>query len=125
MKKPVGILVLVTGVFAAFVAGFFAGRNLNRTPVRIYQAPAPTALPAEETAPEEPVVPTSPAAVNINTATAQQLEALPGVGPVLAQRIVDYRTVHGLFQTPEELSKVKGIGESKLKELLDFVTVGG
>lgn len=123
MKKPVGVLVLVTGIFAAFIAGFFAGRNLNRSPVQIYQAQTPShsaTVPAETAA-----APTIPEIININTATTQQLETLPGIGPALAQRIVDYRAEHGDFSAPEELINVKGIGESKLLDILDLITVGG
>ena len=71
------------------------------------------------------MVRTEPQVVNINTATVQDFEALPGIGPVMAQRIVDYRNEHGPFKSVEELTKVKGIGESKLEELLDLITTGG
>ena len=123
MKKPaVGVLVLVTGIFAAFTAGFFAGRHLNRAPVRIYQTPALTESTIPEIALTAPV-PTGPVVININTATARELEALPGIGPALAQRIVDYRTEAGGFRTVEEMLNVSGIGQSKLMELLDLITV--
>ena len=59
--------------------------------------------------------------VNINTATEEELTALPGVGEVLAERIVAYRREHGRFRTAEELLEVKGIGESKLAELKDRI----
>ena len=49
--------------------------------------------------------------VNLNSATAAQLEELPGVGPVLAQRIIDWRTEHGRFASVDELGEVSGIGE--------------
>lgn len=61
--------------------------------------------------------------VNINTATAAELEALPGVGEVIAQRIVDYRTANGPFGTVDELIDVSGIGESTLASMRDLVTV--
>lgn len=61
--------------------------------------------------------------VNINTATAAELEALPGVGEVIAQRIVDYRTANGPFGTVDELIDVSGIGEVTLEEMRDLVTV--
>ena len=60
--------------------------------------------------------------LNLNTATAQELEALPGVGPELAQRILDYRTQHGPFKNVEGLTKVKGIAEGKLAKIRDKVT---
>lgn len=62
-------------------------------------------------------------AVNLNQATAAQLEDLPGVGPVLAQRIVDWRTEHGRFTTVDELNEVSGIGEKIFAELKPKVTV--
>lgn len=59
--------------------------------------------------------------VPINEADAASLEALPGVGPVLAARIVAHREEHGPFQTPEDLLDVPGIGESKLDSLRDMI----
>ncbi len=61
--------------------------------------------------------------VAINRADAGALEALPGVGPVLAQRIFDYREEHGPFSTVEDLLDVPGIGEGKLATLRDAVIV--
>ena len=61
--------------------------------------------------------------VNINTASESELEALPGIGQVLAQRIVDYRTQHGPFRDVRDLLKVEGIGEKKFDSLKDHVTV--
>lgn len=63
------------------------------------------------------------APVNLNTATAAQLEALPGVGPALAQRIVDYRQQSGGFKKIEELMNVRGIGEASFLKLKALVTV--
>jgi competence protein ComEA len=68
-------------------------------------------------------VPTTPGKVNINTASAAELEALPGIGEVIAQRIVDHRTEHGPFPTVEDLLDVSGIGESTLEDIRDLVTV--
>lgn len=61
--------------------------------------------------------------LNINTATASELEALPGVGEVIAQRIVDYRTANGPFGSVDELIDVSGIGESTLASMRELVTV--
>ncbi|MBS2961968.1 ComEA family DNA-binding protein [Actinocrinis puniceicyclus] len=60
--------------------------------------------------------------VHLNTATAQQLEQLPGVGPALAQRILDYRAEHGPFTSIAELRQVHGLGPSKLAALRRWVT---
>ncbi len=61
--------------------------------------------------------------VNINTASVSELEELPGIGEVIAQRIVDYRTQHGPFKTVRDLLKVEGIGEKKFESIKDHVTV--
>jgi competence protein ComEA len=65
----------------------------------------------------------SGAKVNLNTATAEQLAELPKVGPVLAQRIVDWRTQQGPFKSPEELDAVDGVGPKMLETLLPLVTI--
>jgi competence protein ComEA len=64
------------------------------------------------------------APVNINTATATELEALPGVGPAMAARIVEYRQKNGSFKKIEDLMNVKGIGEKSFLKLKPLVTVG-
>lgn len=62
--------------------------------------------------------------VNINNASIQELDdRLPGIGPALAQRIVDYRTQHGRFANIEELKEVSGIGDKKYAELQDLITI--
>jgi competence protein ComEA len=61
--------------------------------------------------------------VNLNAATVDQLQTLPGVGPVLAQHILDWRTQHGHFDTVDQLNEVSGIGEVKFGELRALVTV--
>ena len=61
--------------------------------------------------------------VNINTAGLAELETLPRVGEVLAQRIIDYRTANGPFASVDALLDVSGIGESTLEGFRDLVTV--
>jgi len=61
--------------------------------------------------------------VNINTATAEELDALPGIGPSIAQRIIDYRTTNGPFRSIEEIKNVKGIGDITFEKLKDKITV--
>ena len=115
-------LILITCIFVAFIIGLFAGRTLNRTPVQIQSLPAATTPPvtvAMET------VPTDPPIVNINTATIAQLQELPNIGPVLAERIIAYRSEHGAFHSVSELVNVPGIGEKKLETIWDLVTTGG
>jgi competence protein ComEA len=63
------------------------------------------------------------APVDLNTASLEQLDGLPGVGPVLAQRIVDWRTAHGRFASVDQLREVSGIGPSKFDDIRGLVTV--
>jgi competence protein ComEA len=62
-----------------------------------------------------------PSKLDLNAATATELDALPGVGPVTAQRIVDHRTRKGPFASVDQLREVEGIGDSKLAKLADLV----
>ena len=121
MKTSQKLLIGLTAVFAAFTLGLFAGRNLNRTPVQIQSLPAITTAADETVAVTVPV----PSIININTATSEQLQNLPGIGPVLADRILAYRAEYGAFETVGELMNVSGIGEKKLEEIWDLVTIGG
>lgn len=95
---------------------------------------APTAAPAlaaaapELAAPEpEPTPPPAPAVIsgkiNINTASAAELELLPQIGPALAKRITDYRTLYGPFRSIADLDKVKGIGPKTLEKIGPLITV--
>jgi len=61
--------------------------------------------------------------INLNTATLAELDTLPGVGPVLAQRIIDHRNRTGGFKSVEELRKVEGVGDARFEQLKDLVTV--
>jgi len=63
--------------------------------------------------------PTGP--VHLSTATAEQLDTLPGIGPITAQKIVDYRTQHGAFASVDELDAIPGIGPAKLDQLRGLV----
>lgn len=60
--------------------------------------------------------------ININTASASELETLSGIGPVLAQRILDYRAANGPFSKPEDVKKVKGIGDGIFQRIQDLIT---
>ena len=61
--------------------------------------------------------------VNVNTANAEELETLTGIGPSLAQAIIDYRAGHGAFRSAEDLLLVKGIGEAKLEGFRAEITL--
>jgi competence protein ComEA len=93
-----------------------ARRLVDGEQVLVGVDPPPGAAPA--TGPAEAGGP-----VDLNSATVADLDALPGIGPVLAQRIVDWRTEHGRFTSVEQLREVTGIGESKYADLAAEVTV--
>lgn len=134
MKKAAPwIMVGLTIAFAVFLLGFFVGRNFTNpgiTMIVVETQPSVTntTIPESQkstTAPAEEI--TEPALgnwkININNATLDELVILPGVGPVLAQRIIDYRVENGAFQTIEDLTNVSGIGEKTYQQLADFITV--
>ena len=62
--------------------------------------------------------------VNINTASAEQLTTLPGVGPKLAARILEYRQKSGAFKSVQELMNVRGVGEKNLKKIEQYLSAG-
>ncbi|MFG1905334.1 helix-hairpin-helix domain-containing protein [Kribbella sp. NPDC048928] len=83
--------------------------------------PAPTKPPGATTSAPHPTAPNAP--VNLNTATLDQLDTLPGVGPVLAQRILDFRTQNGPFTTVDQLQEVPGVGPKKFDSLKPHVSI--
>ncbi len=83
--------------------------------------PPPAAPPAPSAG--GPATPTTEAPVNLNTATAAELEALPGIGPALAGRILDWREQNGRFTSIDELREVSGIGEQRFAQLEPMVTL--
>lgn len=128
MKNKVSVLLAaVTVLFVGFTLGLFVGRNSGSgtvtlaVPAQMQTAPTAAATAASETVPEETV--SFP--VNINTADADTLAALPGIGRVLAERIVAYRRQNGSFRAIEEITNVEGIGEKKAEAILELITVGG
>ncbi len=114
-------LVIVCCLFLGVLFGLFLGRTLFSGDILISQLPEQNtsshAKPTEDTAAE--------VLVDINTATVEQLDLLPGIGPVLAQRIVDWRTENGPFTSLSQLTLVSGIGIETLNKLSDHATVGG
>lgn len=114
MKKTAAILTLLLTGFVFFAAGvMWEGRA--RPGVFVIET-SPVFAP--------PVADTKPAGLmDVNAASARELADLPGIGPVLAQRIIDYREQHGPLAAPEDLLGVKGIGEVTLDKLRPYILV--
>lgn len=117
-KSAFWCLLLICCSCIAFTGGFFLGRNANRTPVQVGALP-PVSADSSESGEKEPEL------IDINTATLEQLQALPKVGPVLAQRILAYRQENGPFRDIRDIAKVEGIGETILDAIVAYITVGG
>lgn len=142
-KQAISLLVVVTLVFAGFTAGFFVGRSYSAGDIQIavpaqllteptqppQTQPVRTVSAEAQTEPRETEPPeTEPEIafpIDLNTAGETELMALPGIGPVLAERILAYRRERGSFETVEELMNVSGIGEKRLEAIWDLVTIGG
>jgi competence protein ComEA len=81
--------------------------------------------PAVEATAAEPtrIAAAEVAKVNINVATAKELQGLPGVGQVTAERIIAYRTEKGKFRSPDDLLKVKGVGKKSLEKIRGLISI--
>lgn len=113
-------LLGLTAAFLLIVAGYFWGVRSTADPYRVdvqYTA-------VEETAPPSAALPSGPTEkININTATAAELEVLPGIGEKRAEEIVADREANGPFRIPEDITRVSGIGEGTLAGLIEDITV--
>lgn len=121
MKKGIFSLLLVTAAFVCVMTGVLIGRHTSGNLYSFHEQRAAQAhVPLE--AETEPAV--SPK-LDINTATAAELADLPGIGDILASRIIDYRNENGQFSSVDDLALIEGIGEKKVDAIREYITVGG
>ena len=130
MKKAVYVLLSLFGLFLALLIGVFIGRSsvsglivIPENATNLQQG----AVHYDEEIVDDPVLPSksNSGKININTASVSLLQTLPNIGEVLAQRIVDYRNENGNYTAPEDLLLVEGIGEKRLEQIREYITVGG
>jgi competence ComEA-like helix-hairpin-helix protein len=119
-RRERAVLLLVTAAFLAGIGISYSRRvglshRASLNPIAVVQDTSQGCLPDSAGAPQP---------VDLNQATPRQLDGLPGIGPVLAGRIVEYRQRIGGFHGVSELRAVSGIGEKRYSALKDLVTVG-
>lgn len=114
-----GRILLLSTVFLAFSAGWLLRGSGSPEPLRVETGrkltEAALSLPEPTQAPERKKI-------NVNTATAEELVTLPGIGEKRAADIIADREANGPYRFPEEITRVKGIGEETLAECLEYIT---
>lgn len=121
------LAAFVIPALALLACGVMLGIFLMQTripgTVSVQHAEPEEAIESTQTVAEELADAAADDRLDLNTATAAELQELPGIGEVIAQRIIDYRDLCGRFLDPEQLMEVDGIGEAKYEKIRDLVTV--
>ena len=120
MKNPgTKIYIILTLLFVGIVLGILVSKFSNKLTIiisRNWDGVTPTTAISDNK---------TYGKININTATADQLSMLPGIGVTTAENIITYRNENGVFISLNDLLKVKGIGEKRLEQIKDYITVVG
>jgi competence protein ComEA len=114
----------ITTAFALTFAALVGSSALAATPAQIDANPIEHVDPDTNDGDRFDAAVTLEGKVNINTASAAELELLPGIGPSIAVKIVSYRQTHK-FEQPSNITRVQGIGQKTFAKIKDFVTVEG
>lgn len=117
-------LLIKIGMLAATIAAvLWIGWPVPREETRQAQSDQPVPVQAPIAAPAVSDSVKAASKVNLNRASVDELQTLPGVGPVLAQRMVEWRKAHGRYRSVDDLQEVKGIGKKRMEQLRLLVTV--
>lgn len=128
MKKAPYMLLAALAAFICVIIGIAIGRHSNVGLIMISDSDTTAQQDiyiSSDIASTESTASNTSRLININTATVSMLQTLPDIGPVLAQRIVDFRTNNGDYLVVEDLLLVEGIGEKRLEQMRDYITTGG
>ena len=121
-KLSFALLLLSTALFACLLIGVFIGRSTAGSQINLSQYEKLSATGSTDAVSD---ISESAGKINLNTATIDDLTLLPGIGEVLAQRIIAYRDEIGGYKNIDELINVQGIGNATLNKISDYITVGG